>query len=229
MAPWCQRSITPTGCGPFPITLFDVPAAHGALTMTPRRSSGHLGVLQHLFGVVSGEPDAPAGQPLASSVLLGQRLAGHLARDAARLLSIDGPRCRPALCPAFGTIASIVTPSTPRLPTGPAAANSRRSSPACSRPRASATCANGSAGKSIVPIRPTDAESKRIIAQADYPGQIYRIDYGNTPLRILFGIQNEPRIIHLLMVDTRTRPTAARTGASAPAWRADQRAVGARR
>ncbi len=63
-------------------------------------------------------------------------------------------------------------------------------------------CQRFGVGKSIVPIRPTDAESKRIIAQADYPGQIYRIDYGNTPLRILFGIQNEPRIIHLLMVDT---------------------------
>ena len=58
-------------------------------------------------------------------------------------------------------------------------------------------------GREIRPIRPGDAESERIIEDAGYPHQLYRIDYGDTPFRIVFGIQPCPKLIHIVMIDTK--------------------------
>lgn len=62
---------------------------------------------------------------------------------------------------------------------------------------------NYGVGKEIQVIRPHDKEGKRIIAQCAFPtGQIYRIDYGDTPFRVLFGIQNEGRRAFIFAFDT---------------------------
>jgi hypothetical protein len=58
-------------------------------------------------------------------------------------------------------------------------------------------------GKEIQPIRPGSQESKNIINETGYPYQLYRIDYGNTPFRIIFGIENKNRIAHIVIIDTK--------------------------
>lgn len=58
-------------------------------------------------------------------------------------------------------------------------------------------------GKEIQPIRPDSAEGKRIIAEAGTHLNLYRIDYGKTPFRIVFAIQNKPRIAYIIMIDTK--------------------------
>jgi hypothetical protein len=57
-------------------------------------------------------------------------------------------------------------------------------------------------GKAIKPIRSGDAESDRIIREIDYPYQMYRIDYGDNPFRIVFGFTSTPhRVLHVLAID----------------------------
>jgi hypothetical protein len=57
-------------------------------------------------------------------------------------------------------------------------------------------------GKEIKPIRP-DGEGKKLIMLfgCDYP--IYRIDYGDTPFRIIFGLDssNDKRFAYILAFD----------------------------
>jgi hypothetical protein len=56
-------------------------------------------------------------------------------------------------------------------------------------------------GKDINPLRPDSQEGKRLIRQFEYHGQLYRIDYGNTPFRIVFGLSNSDRLAHILAID----------------------------
>lgn len=58
-------------------------------------------------------------------------------------------------------------------------------------------------GQKIQTIRPDSKESKRIIQMFSYSGEIYRIDYGNTPFRILFGLSHGNRMAHILAFDTK--------------------------
>jgi hypothetical protein len=67
-------------------------------------------------------------------------------------------------------------------------------------------CSDFGVGKEIQPIRPGDIESDRLIkaiGDTGFPLQLYRIDYGKTPLRVIFAIQNDPRMIHIIMIDTK--------------------------
>jgi len=60
-------------------------------------------------------------------------------------------------------------------------------------------------GQEIKAIRPDDDSRsyKIIIAQCKYPRQLYRIDYGNTPFRIVFGLESEPFLkAPVFIVDT---------------------------
>lgn len=55
----------------------------------------------------------------------------------------------------------------------------------------------------IQTIRPNSAESKRIITLCSSPDcTIHRIDYGDTPFRIVFGLANERRCAYVFIVDT---------------------------
>ncbi len=58
-------------------------------------------------------------------------------------------------------------------------------------------------GHDVQTIRPDSAESKRIIASCGSPEcAIYRIDYGNSPFKIVFGLANEKRCAYVFIVDT---------------------------
>ncbi|MBU0578839.1 hypothetical protein KKE34_03495 [Patescibacteria group bacterium] len=59
-----------------------------------------------------------------------------------------------------------------------------------------------SLGREIQVIRPTDKESKRLISLFGLTCQLYRIDYGNTPFRILFGLSNQNREAYVVAIDT---------------------------
>jgi hypothetical protein len=60
-----------------------------------------------------------------------------------------------------------------------------------------------SIGKEIQPIRPNSLESKKLINDVGFQYQLYRIDYGNTPFRIIFGIEKVNRIAHIVIIDTK--------------------------
>jgi len=61
-----------------------------------------------------------------------------------------------------------------------------------------------SIGQEVQVIRPTDKESKRLISLFDLPlCQLYRIDYGNTPFRIMFGLSNPNREAYIVAIDTK--------------------------
>lgn len=45
-------------------------------------------------------------------------------------------------------------------------------------------------GHEVQTIRPDSGEGKRLISQFSTPHQLYRIDYGNTPFRIIFSLEN---------------------------------------
>lgn len=57
-------------------------------------------------------------------------------------------------------------------------------------------------GKEIKPIRPDDRESIRIIKQCSSPKNLFRIDYGDNPFRIIFSLSNEDRLAHIFAFDT---------------------------
>jgi len=57
-------------------------------------------------------------------------------------------------------------------------------------------------GKDIQTIRPTSAESKRLISLFEFDYDIYRIDYGDNPFRIIFGLSNIKREAYILAIDT---------------------------
>lgn len=57
-------------------------------------------------------------------------------------------------------------------------------------------------GQEVQVIRPDDKESKRLIKLFALPCQLYRIDYGNTPFRILFGLSPENREAYIVAIDT---------------------------
>jgi len=56
-------------------------------------------------------------------------------------------------------------------------------------------------GKEIQPIRPDSKEGKRLINLFATPYQLYRIDYGNNPFRIIFAISNTDRMAFVLAFD----------------------------
>lgn len=58
-------------------------------------------------------------------------------------------------------------------------------------------------GKEIQTIRPDSRDGKQIIKMCSFPYNLYRIDYGDTPFRIIFGITNEPRIAYIFAFDTK--------------------------
>jgi len=58
-------------------------------------------------------------------------------------------------------------------------------------------------GKEIQPIRPDSKEGQRLIAKFAFEYQLYRIDYGDTPFRIIFGLSNIERYAYIFAVDTK--------------------------
>jgi len=59
-------------------------------------------------------------------------------------------------------------------------------------------------GKEIQPIRPDSAEGKRLVSQCCFPfGNLYRIDYGDNPFRIIFGTTNSDRRAYIFGFDTK--------------------------
>lgn len=64
-------------------------------------------------------------------------------------------------------------------------------------------------GQEVQVIRPNYKESTKLIHLFALPCQLYRIDYGNTPFRILFGLSNKPREAYIVTIDT-TYATYAR-------------------
>ncbi len=58
-------------------------------------------------------------------------------------------------------------------------------------------------GKEIQAIRPDSGESKRLIKLFGFNQQMYRIDYGNTPFRVIFGVMNSNRQAYILAFDTK--------------------------
>ena len=64
---------------------------------------------------------------------------------------------------------------------------------------------NGIGKGGISPVRPSDSkEAHDLIKQIAYPFQIYRIDYGDTKFRVIFGLSTAEgrRIAHVLAFDT---------------------------
>lgn len=57
-------------------------------------------------------------------------------------------------------------------------------------------------GHDVTPIRPDSQEGKRLMKQFSVPYPIYRIDYGNTPFRIVFGLFQADRTVRILAIDT---------------------------
>ncbi len=57
-------------------------------------------------------------------------------------------------------------------------------------------------GKEIQPIRPDSSEGNRLIKQCGFEYNLYRIDYGNTPFRIIFGLSNVDRLAYIFGIDT---------------------------
>lgn len=57
-------------------------------------------------------------------------------------------------------------------------------------------------GKDIQTIRPTSGESKRLIALFGFQYDIYRIDYGDNPFRIIFGLSVDKREAYIFAFDT---------------------------
>lgn len=51
-------------------------------------------------------------------------------------------------------------------------------------------------------IQPNNLEGKRLIRliKSDYP--LVRIDFGDCSLRVLYSYQNDPRIVHVHIIDT---------------------------
>ena len=61
---------------------------------------------------------------------------------------------------------------------------------------------NRGIGKEIQTIRPDSSESIRIINMCSFPKNLYRIDYGNNPFRIVFGLSNTDRLAYIFAFDT---------------------------
>lgn len=59
----------------------------------------------------------------------------------------------------------------------------------------------GKGGISV--IRPESKETKKLIKQFSFPFQIYRIDYGDTKFRVIFGLSSSDgkRIAYVLAFD----------------------------
>ena len=55
----------------------------------------------------------------------------------------------------------------------------------------------------VVPIRPTSAKAKQLIKLCNTSDQIYRIDYGDNPFRIVFDLSNKERLAHIHIIDTK--------------------------
>lgn len=56
-------------------------------------------------------------------------------------------------------------------------------------------------GKEIKPIRTDSDEAKRVNKALKYPRQLYRIDYGDTALRLYFGFNPQFRIVDVVAID----------------------------
>lgn len=54
----------------------------------------------------------------------------------------------------------------------------------------------------IQPIRPDSQEGKRLIKQFGLADPLYRIDYGDTPFRVIFALRNLDRTALILAADT---------------------------
>jgi hypothetical protein len=61
-------------------------------------------------------------------------------------------------------------------------------------------------GHEIKPIRPSSAEDKRVIRIVSDPNTtLLKIDYGNNPFRVYFGLSNSDRTAKIYMIDTKHR------------------------
>lgn len=56
-------------------------------------------------------------------------------------------------------------------------------------------------GQIIKPVRPNSKEEKRIISLCSTTDQLYRIDYGNNPFRIVFSLSNRERLAYIHIID----------------------------
>ncbi len=57
-------------------------------------------------------------------------------------------------------------------------------------------------GQEIQVLRPVNSESKKIIKMCNSSDcGIYRIDYGNNPFRIVFGLSNTSRNAYIFLID----------------------------
>ena len=57
-------------------------------------------------------------------------------------------------------------------------------------------------GKMVTPIRPGDSESERILKNCQSVHPLYRIDYGDNPFRIVFGLSNLEGLAYVYIIDT---------------------------
>jgi hypothetical protein len=58
-------------------------------------------------------------------------------------------------------------------------------------------------GKEVQVIRPDSKKTKELIKFFGFPYDIYRIDYGDTPFRLIFGLENDnsKRLAYILAFD----------------------------
>lgn len=57
-------------------------------------------------------------------------------------------------------------------------------------------------GHEVKPVRPDSNEGKKLIRLCKTNYQIYRIDYGNNPFRIVFAFSNTSRLAYIYVIDT---------------------------
>lgn len=57
-------------------------------------------------------------------------------------------------------------------------------------------------GQEIKAIRPESKEEKYLISLFSSPHELYRIDYGNNPFRVVFGLSHQRRMAFIYAFDT---------------------------
>ncbi len=61
---------------------------------------------------------------------------------------------------------------------------------------------NASPPHDVQPIRNDSKEGKKLITMCGFPQQLYRIDYGNNPFRIVFSISPQEKLAYIHIIDT---------------------------